>query len=55
MGLLDDDKDRKRTLGIRGKKILYRKAKGKCQNPACNKKIDFDEMQVGHKIAHSIL
>ena len=41
--------NRKRTLGIRDKKILYRNAKGRCQNPACKKKIDFDEMQVGHK------
>ncbi|MCJ7767589.1 HNH endonuclease [Candidatus Bathyarchaeota archaeon] len=43
----------KRTLGIRDKQILYRTAKGRCQNPACNKKIDFDEMQVGHKTAWS--
>jgi hypothetical protein len=49
----DDDKDTKRTLGIRDKQILYRNAKGRCQNPACNKKIDFDEMQVGHKTAWS--
>ncbi len=46
MGLLDDDKDRKRTLGVRDKKILYRKAKGKCQNPACNKKIDFEKCRL---------
>ena len=49
----DDDRDSKRTLGIRDKQILYRNAKGRCQNPACNKKIDFDEMQVGHKTAWS--
>lgn len=49
----DDDKDTKRTLSIRDKQILYRNAKGRCQNPACNKKIDFDEMQVGHKTAWS--
>lgn len=48
-----NDRDTKRTLGIRDKQILYRNAKGKCQNPACNKKIDFDEMQVGHKTAWS--
>jgi hypothetical protein len=48
-----DDYDSKRTLGIRDKQILYRNAKGKCQNPACSKKIDFDEMQVGHKTAWS--
>jgi hypothetical protein len=49
----DDSYDSKRTLGIRDKQILYRNAKGRCQNPACNKKIDFDEMQVGHKTAWS--
>ena len=48
-----NDRDTKRTLGIRDKQILYRNAKGRCQNPACNKKIDFDEMQVGHKTAWS--
>jgi len=53
MGLFDDDKRTKRTLGIRDKQILYRNAKGRCQNPACNKKIEFDEMQVGHKTAWS--
>jgi hypothetical protein len=52
MGLFDDDElDSKRTLGIRDKQILYRKANKKCQNPACGKEIDFDEMQVGHKKA----
>jgi len=49
----DDDRDARRTLGIRDKKILYRNAKGRCENPACGKKIDFDEMQVGHKTAWS--
>ena len=56
MGLLDlfdDGLDSKRTLGIRDKQILYRNAKGRCQNPTCNKKIDFDELQVGHKTAWS--
>jgi len=48
-----DDRDSKRTIGIRDKQILYRNAKGRCQNPACRKKIDFDEMQVGHKTAWS--
>lgn len=47
------DRDSKRTLGIRDKQILYRKANCTCQNPTCNKKIDFDEMQVGHKTAWS--
>tara|TARA_Y100000310_G_scaffold120066_1_gene118796 strand:+ start:124 stop:660 length:537 start_codon:yes stop_codon:yes gene_type:complete len=49
----DDEHDSKRTLGIRDKQILYRNAKGKCQNPACGKKIEFDEMQTGHKKAWS--
>jgi len=43
----------KRTFGIRDKQILYRNAKGRCQNPACGKRIEFDEMQVGHKRAAS--
>jgi 5-methylcytosine-specific restriction endonuclease McrA len=51
--LWDNDTDSKRTLGIRDKQILYRNAKGKCENPACGKKIEFDEMQVGHKTAWS--
>jgi hypothetical protein len=49
----DDEPSPRRTLGIRDKQILYRNAKGRCQNPACNKKIDFDEMQVGHKTAYA--
>jgi hypothetical protein len=52
-GLFDDDNDSKRTLGIRDKQILYRNANKRCQNPACGKEIDFDEMQVGHKTAWS--
>jgi 5-methylcytosine-specific restriction endonuclease McrA len=50
---LDDDggKDRKRTLGIRDKQILYERASRKCE--ACKKAVDFTEMQVGHKKAHS--
>ncbi len=48
-----DDNDNKRTLGIREKQILYRNTKGRCENPTCGKKIDFDEMQVGHKTAWS--
>lgn len=48
-----DDYDAKRTLGIRDKQILYRNANKRCENPACGKKIDFDEMQVGHKIPWS--
>jgi uncharacterized protein YcgL (UPF0745 family) len=55
LGLDDDDdgRDYRRTLGIRDKQILYRNAKGRCQNPGCNRKIGFDEMQVGHKTAWS--
>lgn len=53
MNFWGDDTDSKRTLGIRDKQILYRNAKGRCENPACGKKIDFDEMQVGHKTAWS--
>ena len=51
--MFSDDRDSKRTIGIRDKQILYRNANKKCQNPACGKKIDFDEMQVGHKTAWS--
>lgn len=43
----------KRTLGIRDKQILYRRANGRCENPSCGKKIDFDEMESGHKNAAS--
>ncbi len=42
---------KKRTLGIRDKQILYRRAKGKCDG--CGKKIEYDEMQVGHRRAYS--
>ena len=55
MFFMGDDSSRstKRSLGIRDKKILYRNANGRCENPACEKKIEFDEMQVGHKTAWS--
>lgn len=49
----DVNESRKRTLGMRDKQILYRNAKKRCENPACGKQIDFDEMQVGHKTAYS--
>jgi hypothetical protein len=49
----DDERDSKRTLGIRDKQILFRKAKKRCENPTCGKKLEFDEMQVGHKTAWS--
>ncbi len=41
----------KRTLGIRDKQILYHRAKGKCE--CCSRKIEFSEMQTGHKTAAS--
>jgi len=53
MFFFGDDSKSKRTLGIRDKQILYRNAKGRCGNPACGKKIDFDEMEIGHKTAWS--
>jgi len=49
MSFFDDDRDARRTLGIRDKQMLYRIAHKRCQNPACGKKIEFDEMQVGHR------
>ena len=48
---LPSQKSSKRTLGIRDKQILYRRAKGRCE--ACRRKIDFDEMHSGHKNAAS--
>lgn len=50
-GVLGFKKPAKRTLGIRDKQILYQRAKGKCE--ACYKKIEFSEMQTGHKHAAS--
>lgn len=49
----DDELDSKRSLTPLERKLLYENAKGRCQNPACKKKIEFHEMQVGHKTAHS--
>jgi len=46
-------RDRKRALSSRDKQILYLRANKRCQNPACNAKIDFTQMQVGHKRAWS--
>jgi hypothetical protein len=46
-----EDDNRKRSLGIREKKILYERANHKCES--CRKEISFLEMQVGHKKAHS--
>ena len=53
MSFWDDDRDAKRSLGIRDKQILYDRAKGRCENPACRKKISFVEMIPGHKRAWS--
>ncbi len=55
MGLFDFDngRDSKRSLTQREKQFLYENAKGRCENPACKKKITFFEMQVGHKRAWS--
>ena len=53
MSFWDDDRDAKRSLGIRDKQILYDRAKGRCENPACRKKISFVEMIPGHKKAWS--
>jgi hypothetical protein len=55
VGLFDigDDRDNKRSLTPSQRKILYKNAKGRCQNPACKRKIAFDVMVVGHKTAWS--
>lgn len=42
---------RKRALGMRDKQILWKRANGRCEG--CGKKIDFTDMQVGHKTAFS--
>jgi hypothetical protein len=52
-GIWDDERAVKRTLGIRDKQILYERSHHKCENPACGKELEFSEMQVGHKKAHS--
>jgi hypothetical protein len=49
----DGYRDTKRTLGIRDKQILYDRAKGRCENPACRKRILVIEMLPGHKKAWS--
>lgn len=51
-GILESEfygKLKKRTLGIRDKQILYHRANKKCE--ACGCKIEFSEMQTGHKTA----
>ena len=50
MGLWDDEPT-KRTLGIRERQILYDRARHRCEN--CSRDIEFSDMQVGHKTAHS--
>jgi len=47
------DEPAKRTLGIRERQILWERAEHRCENPLCKKKLDFTEMQVGHKTAAS--
>jgi hypothetical protein len=44
-------KPRRKRLGVRDQKRLWLLAGGKCQ--CCKEGIDFTEMQVGHKTAHS--
>jgi HNH endonuclease len=51
--LWDPERPVKRTLGIRDKQILYERSHHRCENPACAKTLEFSEMQVGHKKAHS--
>ncbi|MEM3411892.1 MAG: HNH endonuclease signature motif containing protein [archaeon] len=51
INIYGSQRSRKRTLGVRDKQILYRRAKGRCE--ACGKKIEYDEMQVGHKKPYS--
>jgi hypothetical protein len=46
-----EDEPSKRTLGIRERQILWERTKHRCE--ACKKRIDFTEMQVGHKTAYS--
>lgn len=53
MGFFDDDLDSRRALSSRNKQILWLNANKRCQNPACGKKLDFIDMQVGHKTAWS--
>ena len=48
-----DDAPRKRTLGIKDKEHLWKREGKRCSNPACGRKLDFTEMQVGHKKAYS--
>jgi hypothetical protein len=50
----DEERDPKRTLGIRDKQILWERANHKCENPKCKYhkiEISFVEMMPGHKKA----
>ncbi len=51
LGSTSKSRKRKRTLSLRDRQILYKRAKGRCE--ACGKKISFSAMQVGHKRAYS--
>lgn len=43
----DDDRDRKRTFGIRDKKILFDRAHHRCEN--CHKRLQFQDAEFAHK------
>lgn len=49
----DDGPPRKRSLGKNDRDILYINAKKRCENPACGTKLEYHQMQVGHKTAYS--
>jgi 5-methylcytosine-specific restriction endonuclease McrA len=51
LGIYGSSRSTKRTLGLRDRQILYRRAGKKCE--ACSKNLEYDEMQVGHKKAYS--
>lgn len=41
--------NRKRTLSDRDRQLLWRGAGKKCANPYCHKRLEYDEMEMGHK------
>lgn len=49
MQLYDDERDSKRSLTPRQREFVYIRAKKRCENPLCRKKLEFHEMQIGHK------
>jgi len=57
MGLFDfddaSDRDSKRSLTQNERQILWLNAHKKCENPACGKKVEYIDMQVGHNTAWS--